>query len=59
MPTEEEYENDAIELNLECSNCGAVYSVFTNVHGFVEEARYCPFCGTYNLDYDRDFDEIE
>ena len=54
MPTEEEYENDNIEINLECAQCDIEYSVYTGVAGFLEEARHCPFCGTYNLDYHRD-----
>jgi len=54
MPTEEEYENDNIEINLECAECDIEYSVYTGVVGFLEEARHCPFCGTYNLDYHRD-----
>jgi hypothetical protein len=54
MPTEEEYERDAIEIILECAQCDIEYSVYTGVDGYLEQARYCPFCGTYNLDYDRE-----
>ena len=53
MPSNEEYDNDIVEINLSCQNCDIEYSVFTSIEGFLEQARYCPFCGTYNLDYDR------
>ena len=53
MPTDEEYEKDIIELNLVCPCEQKIeYSVYTRLDGFLEEARHCPFCGTYNLDYD-------
>ena len=55
MPTDEEYERDIIELNLVCPCEQKIeYSVYTSLDGFLEEARHCPFCGTYNLDYDRE-----
>jgi hypothetical protein len=53
MPTDKEYKDDIIELILECQECDIEYSIFTGIDGFVEEARHCPFCGEYNLDYDR------
>ena len=56
MPTttDAEYPNDVVEINLECVECNIEYSVYTNINGFLEEARYCPFCGSYNVDYDRE-----
>jgi ribosomal protein L33 len=56
MPTEKEYENNTIEINLECAQCSIEYSVYTGVGGYLEQARYCPFCGSYNLDYEREED---
>jgi len=53
MSIETEYENNTVVLDLECVECDVIYAIYTDVHGFVEEARYCPFCGTYNVDYDR------
>ena len=53
IPVDEEYDDEVVEIDLKCTECSAEYSVFTNTHGYVEEARYCPFCGTYNVDYDR------
>ena len=57
MPTDEEYEKDVIEISLICTGCNIEYSVFTGMEGFIEEAWHCPFCGTYNLDYDRSAEE--
>ena len=54
MPTDEEYESDNIEIILECTQCDIEYSIYTGIDGYLEEARHCPFCGTYNLDYDRE-----
>lgn len=59
MPTDEEYDSNIIELNLNCNECGALYSIYTDEAGFADEARYCPFCGTYNIDYDRVEDNEE
>ena len=53
MPTSEDYEKDTIEIDLECKECDIKYSIFTNIDGYIEQSRYCPFCGDYNLDYDR------
>ena len=59
IPFDEEYEKEVVEINLECAECRTEYSVFTNTHGFLEQARYCPFCGFYNVDYDRVEEEQE
>jgi Zn finger protein HypA/HybF involved in hydrogenase expression len=53
MPLDEN-EEEIVELNIECRECDIAYSVFTKMDGFMEQARYCPFCGDYNVDYDRD-----
>jgi len=45
--------DEITELNIECMECEMVYSVFVNPEGFLEQARYCPFCGEYNVEYDR------
>jgi len=52
--TDDEYSNNVVEINLECVECDIVYSVYTDTNGFLEEARHCPFCGLYNVDYDRE-----
>ena len=49
IPFDEEYEKEVVEINLECAECRTEYSVFTNTHGFLEQARYCPFCGSTTL----------
>ena len=54
MPTEDEYANDLMEINLDCIQCDIEYYVYTRIDGYLEEARHCPFCGSYNLDYDRE-----
>ena len=57
----DEYDDDEIiELNLECP-CeeGIQYCIYTKMDGFLEEARYCPFCGIYNVEYDRVVEEAE
>lgn len=59
MPADEEFDDEIIELGLGCVECDTEYSVFTNTHGFLEQARHCPFCGTYNVDYDRVEEELE
>ena len=45
--------DEIIELSIECAECEMGYSVFVNPEGFLEQARYCPFCGEYNVEYDR------
>jgi len=54
MSEDSDYEKDIIEIDLNCIQCQIDYSVFTGIEGYIEQARYCPFCGSYNLDYDRD-----
>lgn len=59
IPFDEDYEKEVVEINLECVECRTEYSVFTNTQGYLEQARYCPFCGFYNVDYDRIEEELE
>ena len=56
-----EYDDEEIvELNLICPcEQNIEYSIFTKMDGYLEEARYCPFCGVYNVEYDRVIEEIE
>ena len=54
MSNDKDYEKDIIEIDLSCGQCEIEYSVFTRIEGYIEQARYCPFCGAYNLDYDRE-----
>ena len=53
-------EEEIVELNLICPcEQNIEYSVFTKMDGYLEEARYCPFCGIYNVEYDRVVEEAE
>tara|TARA_X000001382_G_scaffold70355_1_gene49022 strand:+ start:3220 stop:3384 length:165 start_codon:yes stop_codon:yes gene_type:complete len=52
MPIED-YDEEPVELTLECSECEMEYAIYVNMDGFLEQARYCPFCGAYDPDYDR------
>jgi hypothetical protein len=53
-------EEEIVELNLICPcEQNIEYSVFTKMDGYLEEARYCPFCGIYNVEYDRVVEEVE
>jgi len=45
--------DEIIELNIGCMECEMMYAVFVTPEGFLEQARYCPFCGEYNIEYDR------
>ena len=53
---DDEEEEELVELDLVCHQCDPTieYTVYTKLGGFLEEARYCPFCGSYNLDYDNE-----
>ena len=57
MPIEFEEDEPILELNLRCQECSIEYSVCTRMDGYLEQARYCPFCGTYNIDYDLEGEE--
>jgi|TARA_R110000822_G_scaffold52235_8_gene135362 hypothetical protein len=59
IPVDDDYEKEVVEIDLDCLECSADYSVFTNTQGYLEQARYCPFCGFYNVDYDRIEEELE
>ena len=52
MPIED-YDDEPVELNFECSECEMEYAIYVDMDGFLEQARDCPFCGAYDPDYDR------
>jgi len=52
MPVDCDTDDSIMELNLQCQECEIEYSVCTRIDGYLEQARHCPFCGTYNIDYD-------